>query len=311
MAALVESLFSVRETPWHGMGRILENAPTSRDAIVAAGLDWEVCQAEISVLGMDKAIPDYYANVRSSDNAVLGIVGSRYSIVQNTEAFSFTDSLIGEGCVYETAGSLKGGKVIWLLARLPEEIQIADDNIVPYLCFTNTHDGSGAVKVCSTPIRVVCNNTLNLALHNAKRTWSVRHVGNIEGKLAEAAETLQLANAYLTELKVESERLALQKFDTDTLIKVIDALIPTPDDMTGRKRENLVAVKNDIFYRYTYAPDLRNMEQSALRFIHAVADTATHMEPRRRTANYRENLMINTVGGNDLLDKAYAIVLAA
>ena len=310
MAALIEQMFSVRETPWHRMGRIVADAPTSADAIIAAGLDWKVNQCEMTLAGTDIVVPDAYANVRSSDNAVLGVVGNRYAIVQNEEAFAFTDSLIGEGCVYETAGSLKGGKVIWLLARLPESIQIAGDEVNPYLCFTNSHDGSGAVKVCSTPVRVVCNNTLNLALKTARRTWSVRHTGNIEGKLAEAAETLQLASTYLTELKTESEALALKKFDTDTLIKVIDALLPTPEDLTGRKRENIVAVKNDIFYRYTYAPDLKDMEQSALRFIHAVADTATHMEPRRRTANYQENLFISTVNGGDLLDRAYAIVAA-
>ena len=311
MPALVENMFYVRETPWHGLGVKVLEAPTSRDAIVAAGLDWTVSQCEMTLAGTDIVVPDAYANVRSSDNAVLGVVGNRYTIVQNEDAFSFTDSLIGEGCVYETAGSLRGGKQIWLLARLPENIQIAGDEILPYLCFTNTHDGSGAVKVCATPVRVVCNNTLNLALRSAKRTWSARHTGDMESKMAEASETLQLANDYYAKLKSDSEALALKKFDTDTLIKVIDALLPTPEELTGRKRENIVAVKNDIFYRYTCAPDLKDMEQSALRFIHAVADTATHMEPRRRTANYQENLFISTVNGGDLLDKAYDIVLAA
>jgi phage/plasmid-like protein (TIGR03299 family) len=310
MAALVENMFSVRETPWHGMGIIVQDAPTSLDAIKLAGLDWKVEQREMCIAGTDLKVPDAYANIRTSDMKVLGVVGNRYQIVQNEDAFSFTDNLIGEGCVYETAGSLREGKQIWLLARLPESIQIAGDEVVPYLVFTNTFDGSGAIKVAMTPTRVVCNNTLNLALQTAKRTWSARHTGSIEAKLEEATETLQLANKYMAELKAKSEELALKPIDNDKLIKLIDFVIPVPEDMKGKARENLVAKKNDIWRRYQFAPDLKVMDKTALRFVHAVADTATHMEPARRTKNYRENLFLNTMNGNALIDKAYDVAMA-
>ena len=113
---------------------------------------------------------------------VLGIVSDKYKIVQNHEAFDFTDSLIGEGCTYETAGSLKGGKKVFLLAKLPQKM-IIEDAVDPYVCFTNSHDGFGAIQACMTPIRVVCNNTLNLALSKATRKWSTKHVGDIDNKL--------------------------------------------------------------------------------------------------------------------------------
>ena len=169
MAANVESMFYVRETPWHGLGTRVMEAPASKDALRLAGLDWKVLQEPVYTQS-EELIKGYKANVRDSDRKVLGVVTARYKVIQNEEAFSFTDALLGEGVRYETAGSLQGGRKVWLLARLPHEYIISGEQISPYLVFSNTHDGSGAIKVALTPIRVVCNNTLNLALNTAKRS---------------------------------------------------------------------------------------------------------------------------------------------
>jgi phage/plasmid-like protein (TIGR03299 family) len=163
MAVNVETMFSVREKPWNGLGVSVMSAPTSSEALKLAGLDWNVVQEPIYTEYNEK-VEGYKANVRDFDRKVLGVVSDRYKVVQNVEAFSFTDELLGKGVRYETAGSLAEGKKIWLLARLPREYIIAGERISPYLVFSNTHDGSGSVKVAITPIRVVCNNTLNLAL---------------------------------------------------------------------------------------------------------------------------------------------------
>ena len=120
MSSNVESMFYTREKPWHGLGVRVEEAPTSADALRLAGLDWEVAQEPIFTEGGD-AIAGYRVNVRDSDRKVLGVVSDRYKIIQNREAFSFTDTLIGSGVRYETAGSLQEGKRVWLLARLPRE----------------------------------------------------------------------------------------------------------------------------------------------------------------------------------------------
>ena len=146
MAANVESMFYVRETPWHGLGTKVQEAPTSKDALILAGLDWHVVQEPVYT-GQNELVQGYKANVRDSDRKVLGVVTDRYKIVQNEEAFSFTDALLGKGVRYETAGSLQGGKSVWLLAHLPHEYIISGERISPYLLFSNTHDGSGAVKV--------------------------------------------------------------------------------------------------------------------------------------------------------------------
>ena len=179
MAANVETMFSVREKPWHCLGVVVEEAPSSEEALRLAGLDWRVVQK--SLYTNSGLVDGYKANVRESDNTVLGVVTDRYKVVQNTEAFAFTDNLLGEGVKYETAGSLQGGKKVWILARLPREYIMSGERITPYLVFSNTHDGSGAVKVAITPVRVVCNNTLNLALSTANRCFSMVHTGDIKG----------------------------------------------------------------------------------------------------------------------------------
>lgn len=182
MAANVETMFSVREKPWHGLGTIVMEAPASAEALRLAGLDWEVVQEPIYTDSNEK-IEGYRVNVRDSDRKVLGVVSDRYKVVQNVDAFSFTDELLGKGVRYETAGSLQEGKKVWLLARIPREYIIAGERISPYLVFSNTHDGSGSVKVAITPVRVVCNNTLNLALDTAKRSFSMMHTGNVQDKI--------------------------------------------------------------------------------------------------------------------------------
>ena len=206
MAANVETMFSVRERPWHGLGTVVESAPSSKEALELAGLDWQVHQKDISVL-WGRTIPGYKANVRDIDGAVLGVVTDKYRVVQNEDAFAFTDELLGEGVKYETAGSLNGGRKVWILARLPREYVISGERISPYLVFSNTHDGSGAIRVAITPIRVVCNNTLNLALARAERSFSMIHTGNINEKFEEAKKTLFMADTYMEELGKEFERL--------------------------------------------------------------------------------------------------------
>ena len=160
MAHEVETMMYTREVPWHGLGTRVEEAPNSAEAIRLAGLDWEVVPKPL-FLDDGRQIPGYVANTRTSDNSVLGVVSEKYKIVQNKEAFSFTDNIIGGDVRYETAGSLKNGKSVWLLAHLPKTSILGDD-VIPYLCFNNSHDGQGAIRVFMTPIRVVCNNTLNI-----------------------------------------------------------------------------------------------------------------------------------------------------
>lgn len=310
MAANVETMFSVREKPWHGLGIIVKDAPTSADAIRLAGLDWTVVQEPIYT-NFNKMVEGYRANVRSSDRKVLGVVSDRYKVVQNVEAFSFTDELLGSGVRYETAGSLQEGKKVWLLARLPREYIVAGERISPYLVFSNTHDGSGSVRVAISPVRVVCNNTLNLALNTAKRSFSMIHTGNIQDKIQEAKNTLFMAEEYMECLGVEFEQLRKQKVTDAQVKEYVEQLLPLEKEPTPIQRKNTARLRQDMMKRYYDAPDLQKVGNNAYRFINAVSDFATHSNPLRRTANYNENLFARTVDGNPLIDRAYQMVKAA
>ena len=310
MAANVESMFYVRETPWHGLGTRVKEAPSSKDALIYAGLDWKVIQEPVYT-DSQELIEGYKANVRDSDRRVLGVVTDRYKVIQNEEAFAFTDALLGEGVRYETAGSLQSGKKVWMLARMPHEYIITGERISPYLLFSNTHDGSGAIKVALTPIRVVCNNTLNLALSTAKRSWSMIHTGDIQGKLQEAKDTLLLADRYMDSLGKEFENLRMKSMTDKQVMEYIEVLLPMEEDGTMKQKRNIEHLREDLKMRYFDAPDLQDVGKNAYRFINAVSDFATHAQPLRKTVNYKENLFARTVEGNPMIDKAYQMVCAA
>lgn len=310
MSANVESMFYVRETPWHGLGTKVMEAPDSEGALIAAGLNWNVIQEPIFT-GENEPIRGYKANIRDSDRRVLGVVTDRYKVIQNHEAFAFTDELLGQGVRYETAGSLQDGKKVWLLAHMPHEYIISGERISPYLLFSNTHDGSGAIKVALTPIRVVCNNTLNLALSTAKRSWSMVHTGDIRSKMQEARDTLFMAERYMDELGKEFEALRLKKLSDQKVMEYIEILLPVEDGSTPQQIKNIERLREDMKIRYFDAPDLQDTGKNAYRFINAVSDFATHAKPLRRTVNYKENLFARTAEGNPLIDRAYQMMCAA
>lgn len=309
MAANVETMFSTREKPWHGLGTVVEEAPASANALRLAELDWNVVQKDIFTnYGI---VEGYKANVRDTDNQVLGVVTARYKVIQNIDAFAFTDELLGEGVRYETAGSLQGGRKVWLLARLPREYIISGERITPYLVFSNTHDGSGAVRVAITPVRVVCNNTLNLALATASRSFGMIHAGDIKGKINEARQTLFMADTYMEHLGKEFEHLHKVKLTDQQVKEYIEVLLPIEKNTSLLTAKNTRKLRDDLRARYYDAPDLKNVGgNNAYRFINAVSDFATHATPIRRTKNYQENLFMRTYEGNPLIDKAYAMIQA-
>ena len=200
---------------------------------------------------------------------------------------------------------------MWLLAHMPHEYIISGEHISPYLLFSNTHDGSGAIKVALTPIRVVCQNTRNLALNTAKRSWSMNHTGNIEGKMKEAKDTLLMAEKYMDELGKEFENLRKKKLTDKQVMDYIEILLPVEDGSTPQQVRNMKRLQEDMKLRYFDAPDLQDVGNNAYRFINAVSDFATHAQPLRKTANYKENLFARTIEGNPLIDKAYQMMCAA
>lgn len=310
MPANVETMFYTREKPWHGLGTMVMEAPTSMDALEMAGLNWKVLQKDLATKD-GIPIPGFKANIRDWDSQVLGVVTDRYRVVQNEEAFAFTDALLGEGVTYETAGALQNGRRTWILARMPHKYIINGDAVEPYLVFMNAHDGSGAIKAAMTPIRVVCQNTLNLALSTAKRSWSTDHIGNIQGKMQDAKYTLLYADKYMTELGRAVDSLNRVKLSDRQICEYIDALFPLADGATEQQKKNLYRMKEEVKLRYYEAPDLKGVGKNAYRFVNAVSDFATHTLPLRKRANFKESLFARTVEGNAIIDKAYELVKPA
>ena len=286
MAANVETMFYTREKPWHGLGTMVAEAPNSKDALRLAGLNWKVLQEPVYTENKE-LIQGYKANVRDTDRKVLGVVTDRYKVIQNEEAFAFTDTLLGEGVRYETAGSLQEGRRVWMLARLPREFIIGGERISPYMVFSNPHDGSGAVKTALTPIRVVCNNTLNLALRTAKRSWSMIHTGDISGKIEEAKNTLLLADEYMTALGQEFENLRKIKLSEKQVLDYIKILLPMEENYSLLQKRGVEKLRADMKMRYFDAPDLKDVGNNGYRFVNAVSDFATHSTPERQQITKR------------------------
>jgi len=331
MAANLESMMFVQHTerdlPWHyaynpELVALLQQAPTSDEALRIAGLDWEVQSQPLYVtdnpadMGKDpftyldisgsgsglRQVPDFYANVRNTDGAILGVVGSRYKIVQNTDAFSFTDGIIGEGAVYETAGSLNGGKTVWLLAKL-DQMQLAGDETDNYLCFANTHDGSGSVKVCVTPIRVVCNNTLNAALSGTKRIFRMRHTTNVDRRIEEAKEVLGLATRYQVELADFAEAMAKKKLEDNQLKAILNSIFdPKGEKPTDLQKRNAEECKQAFYVCYA-APDIAKFVGTAWGAINAMSDLVGHSLPHRNTKTYDEMNWGRIMDGHTLFDQ--------
>ena len=319
MSHEIETMFSVKEKPWHfaetkEVTKLIQEAPNSAEALRLAGLDWIVEPKPVfteidSIFGKSMTpIPGYVANTRNVDGQVLGIVTDAYKIVQNTDAFEFTDNLIGGDVRYETAGSLANGKRVWLLAKLPDT-EIIGDKIERYLVFTNTFDGSGSVRVACTPIRVVCQNTLNYALHTAKRSWSVRHTANIHNRIAEAQQALNLEVRYIDALSDNANFLAKQHLSNYQLDNLVKQLFPIADDAKPLivKRN---AERQELFRTALNADDLQNFKGTAWGFVNAAADFADHAQPLRMTATSRENRLKDIFNGHPLLDRAYELVTA-
>ena len=308
MSHMVESLAYVsneqngRFVPWHGLGTPVGDYMTSAEALEAAGLNWNVDARPVFTDNGIK-IPGYVANTRDSDNSVLGIVSDKYKIVQNVDAFAFTDSLIGPECRYETAGSLRNGKSTFMLAKLPEK-KILGDEFGNYVCFTNTHDGTGAVKVCMTPVRVVCNNTLNLALNTSKRIWTCKHMGRMEDKLHEAEVTLGLAEEYMDNLNIVAERLANVSLSDDDIRAIVAEMFPMNDDSPDRTKANMQKAKTEFMVAY-YMPDIEKFRNTAWGILNATSDWISHSSPQRNTSTYQERNFERIIYGHPILDAIF------
>ncbi|WP_418501776.1 DUF932 domain-containing protein [Flagellimonas sp.] len=279
------SFFSVKQTAWHGLGKVVTDHPTSAEAIRHAGLDYQVekvpmfthwyGQDETEAGGLpvktEMPVPDNFATRRADTGQILGVVGNAYHIVQNTDAFSFFDGIVGggDGVLYETAGALGKGERIFITAKLPGYIRVGngEDITDKYIFLTNTHDGKGSITVAFTPIRVVCRNTLNAALRNMTQVVRIRHTANAGQRLQDARKVMGLADTFFGQLDDIFNHWAKTPITDKHVRKLIEmALCPNKQTWEALKNEdrdslsaNFKNTCNDAF-AYAMACDTQQME---------------------------------------------------
>lgn len=216
--------FASTQTAWHGLGQIVDGAMTAKEAIRLAHLDYEVVKVPNYAFHNGEFLdtPASFSTLRTDNNQILGDrIGKNYTIVQNSEAFDFFDSITDAGAaIYETAGVLGIGEKIFVTAKMPDTIRIAgtDDLTEVYVLLTSSHDGSGSIIAAVTPVRVVCQNTLNMALSNTINRVAIRHTSAVKDRLAEAHKVLGISKVFVQEANECFNHLS-KKYVSDGAVK--------------------------------------------------------------------------------------------
>lgn len=238
MPSEIDTMMYSGSVPWHGQGTRLDNPATAREAITAAGLDWDV-QLQPLYTGHDKSVrvQEQFCVARQDrltqpDGGQLGVVGKNYTPLQNRAAFSFLDPVVArDEAVYHTAGALRGGRRIWLLAKLPGQIRIIGDDIAEkFILLSSSHDGSTAVRIGLTPIRVVCQNTLNVALRGLEHGVSFRHTADVANRVQDAANIMGLVNHEMEKAGQVMQQMAVKPLDDQDLTAYFRRVLPQPQD---------------------------------------------------------------------------------
>ena len=330
------SFFSVKEKAWHGLGQIVEQYPTSAEAIKHAGLDYEVAKSPLYtkasgiiqtpdgiVTGQTElAVPECFATIRTDSNAVFGVVGKDYHIVQNREAFSFFDAIVGggDGILYETAGALGQGERIFITAKLPGYIRVGsgDDVTEKYIFLTTSHDGSGSITAAFTPIRIVCQNTLNASLRSMSNVVRIRHTSGAKQRLDDAHKVMGLADTLTTQLEGIFNEWAKVKV-TDAEVKKLIQLALCPNKETldlikkGAEQEVSTVFKNtvDDAFAYAMASESQQMETTKGTLFGAYNAVTGYYQNVRKYKDSEAKLQSIVMGGTAQLKSQKAFELCS
>ena len=271
------------EAPWHGLGTRLDHPATAAEAIEAAGLDYQV---ELHSLSTDDGIPvpSRKAVIRSDTSEVLGVVGNSYQPVQNHQCFGFLDAVVAdEQLRYHTAGALGKGERVWMLAQLPGQVRVknSDDVTEKFLLLSNSHDGSSALRVYFTPIRVVCANTLGMAERRSRgQGVSIIHKGDLAAKVGEAQETLGFANRFYDDLDEKINHLARHYPSQRQLALYFESLYPDREDGKNRRSKN---VRDELLrlFENGVGQDIPEIRHSTWAAFNAVTEFVDHHRSTR------------------------------
>ena len=317
------AFFTAREAAWHKLGTVTEGALTAQDALKTAYLDWEVLKSEnpvtavvpahngkdMETIKFEDKFMTYRYHPKTNKADALGVVGNRYTPVQNAEAFSLLNYIADEsGAVFETAGSIANGRKVFMTMKMPNQMLIGGiDAVDMYLMAWNTHDGTSSFNLLTTPVRVVCQNTLSMAIKSAKSSFALRHTTNVQGKVQEAREALQLAWAYTDAFAIEAEVLLAQKLTTNDFAKIVETLIPI-DDTVDRKRTLAEEARGSLMTLWN-APTQQNVAGTKWAAWNAIVEYADWAKPvRGDNQDVKRAERIVTGAGDAFKNKALELI---
>lgn len=302
------SMFYVGEVPWHKLGTKLNNPATSKEAIEAAGLDYTVVkvplEAAINLIDR-KPVNNHFATVRTDTKDILGIVGNRYAPIQNKDAFTFFDALVGENeAIYHSAGVLGKGERIWILAKLPDYIRIGKNDLVEkFLLLTNSHDGSSLACAKLTPIRVVCQNTLSVALAGSDQEVRIRHTPNAHTRLEQAYKLLGLTNVLYSQLSAIFNRMALTHISDKKLLEYVNALIPNNPKAENQTRRN--NIRDTILELHETGQGSEMSRGTLWGAYNAIVEHTDHVQRSKEASAHLRSIWFG--GGERLKVRAFAL----
>jgi phage/plasmid-like protein (TIGR03299 family) len=231
---------------------------------------------------------------------ILGVVGEKYKVVQNESLFEFGDNLLDGGASWESAGSIKNGTVVFGSLVVPKEFTLdpdgANDKTKTYLLVHTSHDGSVSVQASITPVRVVCQNTLNLALDSVKQSFKLRHTATVEGKIQVAREALGLTFRYMDDFEAEAKALFETSVTDLEFNKIITAIYPKPDELNKQGTtvwSNKIDLVNDIYFK---SPTQENIKGTAWGVFNALTERLDYFRGERKAKNSNQNRLINASG---------------
>lgn len=285
---------SANTSAWHRLGTVTTGAMTAEDAMRLAALsEWNVRLVSLTAteLTEDGAtmldVPNHRASVRTHPKTgcpeTLGVVGTDYTPVQNEEHAEFLNQLVDEsGAHFETTGSLRGGRQVFLAMKLPQTMTIGGADAVDlYIVASNSHDGSGAFRVCTTPIRTVCANTLRAGFRQARSSYTVRYTSGARGRIAEARQALGLTFKYAEEFEKAAHRMLDAEMTTPRLRTVVDELWPMTGPDSARKKTNRETRWSSIRRLFEDAETQSGIRGTAWAGYNAITEYANHTAPAR------------------------------
>jgi phage/plasmid-like protein (TIGR03299 family) len=311
------AFFSARQDAWHQLGTVTTDCLTGEQVMQVAYLGgWDVHKEHLQTVESGATVPNKWATTRlhpkTRQREVLGMVGNAYQVVQNEQASELLDMIVDEtGAHFETAGSLRGGREVFVTMKLPDTMRIAGiDAMDLYLAMCTSHDASRLGRVLCTPVRIVCANTQAAAFANNVGEYTFRHSGDVLGKLADVRNALQLVPVYLDQFQTAAEQMIDKQLEWEQLQRIAEELWPVGDEDPESAFLKKMARERDLQYLFEEAPTQASIRDTAWAGYQAITEWLDHKQPAK-SDYHRANKVLADGTAAAIKKRAFDLMLAA